>query len=76
MTELNRALAKVTDELEGVKAQMDERGSSMTDAAPLVRIKQAVTRLHADMAQMDLRMGVVRRPGFYNFRNFVRFLQK
>ena len=31
----------------------------MTDASPLVKIKQALTRLRAETAQMDVRIGVV-----------------
>ena len=51
---------QVTEELEGVKAEMDERGTSMTDAGPLVRIKQALTRLKGECTQMEVRIGVVR----------------
>ena len=31
----------------------------MTDAGPLVRIKQALTRVQAENTEMDLRIGVV-----------------
>lgn len=50
---------QVTEELDGVKAEMDEKGTSMTDAGPLVRVKQALTRLKAECTQMDVRIGVV-----------------
>jgi hypothetical protein len=50
---------QVTEELEGVKAEMDEKGTSMTDAGPLVRVKQALTRLKSECTQMDVRIGVV-----------------
>ena len=50
----------MTEELEGVKAAMDEKGTSMTDAGPLVRIKQSLTRLKAESTQMEVRIGVVR----------------
>ena len=49
----------MTEELEGVKAEMDEKGTSMTDAGPLVRVKQALTRLKAECTQMDVQIGVV-----------------
>ena len=39
---------------------MEERGSNMIDAGPLVRIKQALTRLKTECTQMDVRIGVVR----------------
>ncbi|CAH3190534.1 unnamed protein product [Porites evermanni] len=59
VTELTKTLAQITEELETVKAQMDERGTNMTDAGPLVRIKQALTRLKQEVTQMDVRIGVV-----------------
>ena len=39
---------------------MDEKGTSMTDAGPLVRIKQSLTRLKTESTQMEVRIGVVR----------------
>ena len=59
VTNLARELAQITEELERVKGEMDQRGTSMTDAAPLVKIKQALTRLKAESTQMDIRIGVV-----------------
>ena len=52
--------SQVTEDLERVKAEMDEKGTSMTDAGPLVRIKQSLTRLKAESTQMEVRIGVVR----------------
>lgn len=59
VTSLARELAQISEELESVKAEMDQRGTSMTDAAPLVKIKQALTRLKAESTQMEIRIGVV-----------------
>ena len=59
VNELSRELAIVTEELEGVKAQMDEKGTSMTDSGPLVKIKQALTRMKNELIQMELRIGVL-----------------
>ncbi|CAH1261420.1 IFT57 [Branchiostoma lanceolatum] len=59
VTERTRDLALITEELEQVKSEMEERGTSMTDGTPLVKIKQALTRLKTEMTQMDIRMGVV-----------------
>lgn len=58
VTERSRLLAQVTDELESVKQDMEERGSSMTDGTPLVNIKKALTRLKNDVLAMDVRIGV------------------
>ncbi len=59
VTSLARELANISEELESVKAEMDQRGTSMTDAGPLVKIKQALTRLKAESTQMEIRIGVV-----------------
>lgn len=59
VTTLARELAQVSEELETVKAEMDQRGTSMTDAAPLVKIKQSLTKLKAESTQMEIRLGVV-----------------
>eukprot|EP00057_Strongylocentrotus_purpuratus_P024340 XP_011678814.1 PREDICTED: intraflagellar transport protein 57 homolog [Strongylocentrotus purpuratus] len=58
-TERTRQLAEVTEELERIKQEMEERGSSMTDGSPLVKIKQALQRLKNEVIQMDVRVGVV-----------------
>ena len=50
----------MTESLDRVKAEMEERGSNMIDAGPLVRIKQALTRIKTECTQMDVRIGVVR----------------
>ncbi|XP_048349116.1 intraflagellar transport protein 57 homolog isoform X2 [Sphaerodactylus townsendi] len=52
-------LSEITEELEKVKQEMEEKGSSMTDGAPLVKIKQALTKLKQETIQMDIRIGVV-----------------
>ncbi|XP_015280014.1 PREDICTED: intraflagellar transport protein 57 homolog [Gekko japonicus] len=49
----------ITEELEKIKQDMEEKGSSMTDGAPLVKIKQALTKLKQETIQMDIRIGVV-----------------
>ena len=50
---------KVTEDLERVKSEMEDRGSSMTDGAPLVKIKQALINIKKDITQMDIRTGVL-----------------
>ena len=59
VTELSKAMARLSEELDTVKAEMEERGTNMTDSGPLVRIKQALTRLRAETQQMELRIGVI-----------------
>ncbi|NXQ31300.1 IFT57 protein, partial [Alaudala cheleensis] len=50
---------KVTEALEKVKQETEEKGSSMTDGAPLVKIKQALTKLRQETIQMDIQIGVM-----------------
>ncbi|XP_067402311.1 intraflagellar transport protein 57 homolog isoform X1 [Emydura macquarii macquarii] len=59
VTERTRTLSEITEVLEKVKQEMEEKGSSMTDGAPLVKIKQALTKLKQETVQMDIRIGVV-----------------
>lgn len=59
ISELSNELAVVSETLEEQKARMDEIGSGMTDAKPLVSIKQALAKLKGEIKQIDLRTGVI-----------------
>ncbi|CAH1174173.1 unnamed protein product [Phaedon cochleariae] len=59
VAERNRELYKLTDRLETVKQQMEERGSSMTDGTPLVNIKKSVAKVKAEIIDMDVRIGIL-----------------
>ncbi|KAK1878969.1 Intraflagellar transport protein 57 like [Dissostichus eleginoides] len=59
VTERTRVLAEISEELEKVKQEMEEKGSSMSDGAPVVKIKQSLTKLKQEIIQMDVRIGVV-----------------
>ncbi|OXB71867.1 UNVERIFIED_CONTAM: hypothetical protein H355_011228 [Colinus virginianus] len=50
---------RITELLEKVKQETEEKGSSMTDGTPLVRIKQALTKLKQETVQMDIQIGVM-----------------
>lgn len=45
--------------LEEAKAALEERGSSLSDASPLVRIKAAIAALRGELGGMEVRIGVV-----------------
>ncbi|KAJ9585301.1 hypothetical protein L9F63_002886 [Diploptera punctata] len=45
VTDRSRTLAQMTEELEAIKQEMDERGSSMTDGTPLVNVKKAMVQV-------------------------------
>ncbi|KAI5607857.1 intraflagellar transport protein 57-like [Silurus asotus] len=53
------SIAPISEELEKVKQEMDEKGSSMSDGAPVVKIRQSLTKLKQEIQEMDVRMGVV-----------------
>uniref|UniRef100_A0A3Q3WC67 Intraflagellar transport protein 57 homolog n=1 Tax=Mola mola TaxID=94237 RepID=A0A3Q3WC67_MOLML len=57
--EQTRVLAEVSEELDKVKQEMEEKGSSMSDGAPVVKIRQSLTKLKQEIVQMDVRIGVV-----------------
>ena len=59
MTERSRTLAELTDELDKIKVEMEEKGSSMTDGAPLIKIKQTLQHIKTENTQMDVRIGVI-----------------
>ncbi|XP_077414529.1 intraflagellar transport protein 57 homolog isoform X2 [Vanacampus margaritifer] len=54
-----RLLAELSEELEKVKQEMEERGSSMSDGATVVKIKQSAGKLKQEIVRMDVRAGVV-----------------
>lgn len=59
IAERSAALAKLTEDIEKVKVEMEQRGSSMTDSSPVIRIKQAIQRLKAENVAMEIRIGVL-----------------
>lgn len=65
-TELNEVvmnlqieLKNVVEESEVVKNDMEERSSTVTDTAPIVKMKDAFKRLRSDTRQLEVRIGVV-----------------
>jgi estrogen-related receptor beta like 1 len=69
-TEMEEELTKVTNELENIKIQMEQRGNSMTDGSPLINIKKATARLKEEIAEMDVKIGVMRHNIDQMFGNF------
>merc|ERR1712176_711882 len=65
-TELNEVvmnlqieLKNLQEESEVVKTEMEERSSTVTDTAPIVKMKDSFKRLRADTRQLEVRIGVV-----------------
>ncbi|XP_076250955.1 intraflagellar transport protein 57 homolog [Rhynchophorus ferrugineus] len=59
VAERNRELNKLNDRVETIKQQMEARGNSMTDGTPLVNIKKSVSKIKAEIIDMDVRIGVL-----------------
>ena len=59
VTERSRVLAQITDNIESIKSEMEERGSSMTDGSPLVNIRKSLSRVRQEILGMDVRIGVL-----------------
>jgi estrogen-related receptor beta like 1 len=59
ISERNNELHRVTAALEDVKQQLESRGSNLSDASPLVRLKAALGSLREELKGMELRIGVV-----------------
>ncbi|XP_039431055.1 intraflagellar transport protein 57 homolog [Culex pipiens pallens] len=58
-TEKEHELSKITNELENIKIQMEQRGNSMTDGSPLINIKKAIFRIKEEISEMDIKIGVM-----------------
>ncbi|VDK44918.1 unnamed protein product [Anisakis simplex] len=59
ITERTQNLQRISDEIEQIKEQIDEQGQRNNDGAPMVRIKQALTKLESDITKMDVQIGVI-----------------
>nr|CAG4650353.1 EOG090X0ADS [Sida crystallina] len=54
----NQKLSALNEEIQLVKNEMDEKSSNMTDGTPLVNLKKVLVRMKAELATMDVRIGV------------------
>jgi estrogen-related receptor beta like 1 len=52
-------LQNLVDDLEKIKHQMEQQGTSMTDTGPLVKLKNSMTKIRDEIAQFDIRIGVI-----------------
>lgn len=56
---LTNTLNEISDELEDVKIQMDERGNKMRDTSPVVQIKQCITQIKDEIKDMEMQIGIL-----------------
>ncbi len=58
VTGLTSELAAISEALDEVQGAMEERGSSLSDASPLINIKAALAAMRADIKDLDVQLGV------------------
>lgn len=56
--EKSKQLATISEECESIKEQMEEKGSSVTDGSPLIKLRKAVQKLKQEIITIDVRIGV------------------
>lgn len=56
---LDTQIFRITNELENVKTQMEQRGTSMTDGSPLINIKKANHKIKEEITDMDIKIALM-----------------
>lgn len=52
-------LFKISNELDNIKIQMEQRGNTMTDGSPLINIKKAIYKIKEEIQDMDIKIGIM-----------------
>ncbi|CAD6189804.1 unnamed protein product [Caenorhabditis auriculariae] len=52
-------LQRISDDIEQLKQQIEEQGAKSSDGAPLLKIKQAVTKMEEEIQRMNVQIGVL-----------------
>uniref|UniRef100_A0A8R1I2X4 Intraflagellar transport protein 57 homolog n=1 Tax=Caenorhabditis japonica TaxID=281687 RepID=A0A8R1I2X4_CAEJA len=52
-------LDRISEDIEQLKQQIEEQGAKSSDGAPLVKIKQAVSKLEEELQTMNVQIGVL-----------------
>eukprot|EP00158_Paraphelidium_tribonemae_P005258 Partr_v1_DN27247_c2_g1_i3_m38788 putative Intraflagellar transport 57 homolog (Chlamydomonas) len=60
VNDLASEMARVTEDLESVQAQMDDLGNGMTDPKPLIVIKQSKAQLESEVREIHAKISVLR----------------
>ena len=59
VAQLSVELNSVSESLENTKREIEDREAKISDTSPLMQIKEAVTKVRAEIKQMSLRIGVL-----------------
>lgn len=57
--ETEQQLFKISNELDNIKIQMEQRGNTMTDGSPLINIKKAIYKIKEEIQDMDIKIGIM-----------------
>uniref|UniRef100_T1I8Q9 Uncharacterized protein n=2 Tax=Rhodnius prolixus TaxID=13249 RepID=T1I8Q9_RHOPR len=58
VVERQKVLSQLSDNLESVKQETEERGATMSDGSPLVHIKKAIKDIKKEISEMDINIAV------------------
>lgn len=59
VSQLSVELNQVSEQLDKTKVEIEEREARISDTTPLIKIKEAVTKVRTEIKQMSLRIGVL-----------------
>lgn len=57
--QIEQQLFKISNELDNIKIQMEQRGNTMTDGSPLINIKKAIYKIKEEIIEMDIKIGIM-----------------
>ena len=58
VTDKSKILADISEQLDVIKEEMEERGTSMTDGTPLINLRKSYQRIKSEITTIDIRIGV------------------
>lgn len=56
---LEAQIFRITNEVDNVKLQMEQRGNTMTDGSPLINIKKAIYKIKEEITDMDIKIALM-----------------
>ncbi|VDL72863.1 unnamed protein product [Nippostrongylus brasiliensis] len=59
VTERTTTLQRISEDIDQLKMQIEEQGAKTTDGAPMVKVKQAIVKIEADIQRMNVQIGVL-----------------
>lgn len=57
--ELEKQFDRINHEYETIKAQMEQRGATMSDGSPFINLKKSIARIREEIIQMTLEISVM-----------------